>query len=277
MRPSTAVLPFLLLAPALAGEHVPTRSVGELSHIHGVVLPAGSNEIMLATHHGLYSVDAEGMATMMSATADDFMGFTASTDGKLFASGHPASGGNTGVIGAHIAGTGWTLLSSGANGPVDFHSMTVSSADPQTLYGSYGGIQVSRDGGASWAVAGPGPDDLIDIAAAADDPGHLYAGTMTGFYESFDFGRSWTAATDKALPVTAVETAPDGTVWAFIPSLGLHRLNGSELELSSPIIDAVILHMAFDPDDPNRMVAVTSESEVLSSDNGGETWSPLVS
>lgn len=276
MHPSAAVLPLLFMTAAFAGEHAPARPIAELSHIHGVVLPAGSDDVLLATHHGLYSVDAEGMATMISATADDFMGFTTSTDGKLFASGHPASRGNTGVIGADHAGSGWILLSPGANGPVDFHAMTVSPSDPQTLYGSYGGIQASRNGGLTWSVAGPGPDDLIDLAAAADDPGHLYAGTITGLYESFDFGRSWAAATDIAMPVTALETAPDGTVWGFIPNLGLHRLNGSDLEMASPITDAVILHMAFDPDDPARMVAVTSHSEVLSSGNGGKTWSPLV-
>ena len=40
--------------------------------------------------------------------------------------------------------------------------MTVSPADPDTLYGSYGGVQVSRDGGRTWALAGSGPSELID-------------------------------------------------------------------------------------------------------------------
>ena len=34
-------------------------------------------------------------------------------------------------------------------------------ADPLTIYGAYGGIQISRDAGRTWRLAGPAPERLI--------------------------------------------------------------------------------------------------------------------
>lgn len=269
----TAALWLLPILAAGATEHTAPLPAGELSHIHGVVLPAGSDDVLLATHFGLYAVDRTGMAIMISAAADDFMGFTSGTDGRLYASGHPGTGGNTGVIGTSGAGADWSHLSDGIGGPVDFHSMTVSPADPDTLYGSYGGVQVSRDGGRTWALAGSGPSELIDLAAAADEPGHVYAATMTGLQQSVDFGKTWSPVAEGA-PVTAVEVASDGGLHAFVPGTGFLALNDtSELVPVGEIKDTVVLHMAFDPDDQEHLVAVTAESQVISSMNGGRSWS----
>ncbi|WP_052951775.1 WD40/YVTN/BNR-like repeat-containing protein [Devosia soli] len=269
------LLSAVLASPVLGSEHAQPVALSELTHIHGVVLPAGSDTILLATHHGLYSVDPAGNTTMVSAEPDDFMGFTAATDGRLFASGHPATGGNIGVIGAANADGAWRHLSDGQNGPVDFHAMSVSPADGQTLYGSFRGIQVSRDGGGTWEVSGPGPAELIDLAAAPDAPGHVYAGTMAGLFESEDFGRTWSEVTAAGGPVTALETRADGNLYAFVAGRGLMRLEAEELVAVGEVTDMVLLHLGFDPDDQNRVVAVTTESAVLSSLDGGKSWSPL--
>lgn len=270
------LLPFLLTAPVVGSDHVPAVTLGDLSHIHGVVIPSGSNAVLLATHHGLFSVDPAGAATMISEGEDDFMGFTAGVDGQLFASGHPSTGGNIGVIGSVGPGGDWTHLSDGAGGPVDFHAMTVSPADATTIYGSFRGIQVSRDGGRTWEVSGPGPAELIDLSAAAGDAGHLYAGTMRGLFESVDFGRSWQSIGAAGNPVTAVETSADGTLHVFVAGQGLQRLEGQNLVAVSEIENQVLLHIGFDPDDSANIVAVDAESVVIASVDGGKTWSPLV-
>ena len=75
------------------------------THFHGIAVdPADSSRVYLATHNGLYVVAPDGSADAISDAADDFMGFTAHpTDpATLFASGHPASGGNTGFNGEFI-------------------------------------------------------------------------------------------------------------------------------------------------------------------------------
>ena len=266
----------LLIGPAQGMDHSAPVPVSELSHIHGVVLPRGSQDILLATHHGLFAVDAAGSARMISDVADDFMGFVGSPDGKLYASGHPQQGGNTGVIGAADQNAPWSRLSPGANGPVDFHAMTVSPAEPDVLYGSYGGIQVSRDAGRTWTVAGPGPDGLIDLAAAADEAGHLYAGTTQGLFESRDFGASWTVVAAEGQAVSSVEVASDGILRAFIAGDGLYALEAETMTKLGAMTESIILHMAFDSDDTELAIAVTQGSEVLSSTDGGKSWSPLV-
>ena len=60
--------------------------------------------------------------------------------------------------------------------------MTVSLADPGTIYGAYGNLQVSRDAGKTWAEVGPAPEKLIDLAASARDADTLYAATELGLF-----------------------------------------------------------------------------------------------
>ncbi|QQR40082.1 WD40/YVTN/BNR-like repeat-containing protein [Devosia rhizoryzae] len=278
MRAATATISALAMTAAVAAsQHVPPVPGRELKHIHGVVLPPGSQDVLLATHDGLFAVDPTGMARMISAQADDFMGFTASRDGRLFASGHPIVGGNIGIIGADGAGATWSHLSHGANDePVDFHAMTVSPADAEVIYGSYGGIQVSSDGGRTWRLSGPGPDDLIDLAAADGDPGHLYAGTMLGLHESLDAGVTWSPIAAKSGPVTMVEVSPEGRLYAFVAGEGLFALRDSMLEPVAALPDQVLLHVAFDPAEPELLVAVTAESRLLSSVDGGRSWSDFL-
>jgi photosystem II stability/assembly factor-like uncharacterized protein len=131
-------------------------SVAALSketHFHGIAVdPSDPSRLYLATHHGLFLTSPDGTATRISDNANDYMGFTPHpTDSSLlYASGHPAGGGNMGVILSEDGGKTWQQLSPGAQGPVDFHAMTISRADPNVIYGLYvhgGGIQVSRDGG----------------------------------------------------------------------------------------------------------------------------------
>lgn len=262
-----------LALPTPASEHSAAIPVSELSHIHGVVLPTNSDLVLVATHHGLFAVDSGGFARMVSEAADDFMGFTAAIDGTLYASGHAAEGGNIGVIGAESADGPWSKLSDGAGGPVDFHAMSVSPADPLVLYGTYGGIQMSRDGGRTWSMAGASPDEVIDLAAAADDPGHLFAGTMSGLMESKDYGTTWMLAAAGGVPVTTVEISTDGSLRFFIAGEGFARLEATEIEIVSDRADGVFLHVAFDRDDPDNVIAITAESDILESNDGGKTWS----
>ena len=84
-----------------------------------------------------------------------------------YASGHPAGGGNLGFIASTDGGKSWTRRSDGVGGPVDFHQMDVSKADPQVIIGAYRGLQISRNGGHSWETAGPLPQRTLDLAASA--------------------------------------------------------------------------------------------------------------
>lgn len=256
-------------------------NLAERTHVHGIAVdPQDPSRLLLATHHGFYVASADGVVEQASEVSDDFMGFTPhpADASVLFASGHPASGGNTGFIVSRDGGKTWEQRSEGAGGPVDFHAMDVSKADPNVIYGAYQQIQVSQDGGASWEVAGPRPTGLIDLAASAKDPETIYAATEAGLLISMDAGQSWQSTKVSGQPVSVVHVAGDGRVFAFALGTGLVRGEEGSPKwetLSDDFGDRILLHFATDPSNADRLFAVTQESEVLASQDGGKTWRPF--
>lgn len=250
------------------------------THIHGLAVSrADPSKLLIATHHGLYLASADGTAERISEV-QDFMGFNAHPEDPdvLYASGHPATGGNLGFIASNDQGRTWTQVSPGLNGPVDFHQMAVSPADPSRIYGVYGAIQMSSDDGQTWSIAGAAPDGLIDIAASSEDADKLFAATETGLIVSSDAARTWTPAIERA-PVSMVEGAPDGAVYAFVLGKGLMRSEKEEPLEFELVSDAFgpgyLLHLAVDPIDPGRLFAATGEGEIVQSSDRGETWNAV--
>lgn len=267
---------------AAATEERPLPELLRATHVHGLAVDrTDPGRLLIATHHGLHALRVEdGTVVPVAETRDDFMGFTPhpTEADTLYASGHPAGGGNLGFIVSSDGGKTWEQLSPGAGGPVDFHQMDVSKADPAVIYGVYGEIQVSRDGGRSWEKVGPAPDGLIDLAASAEDADRLYAATREGLIMSPDAGASWQRVALPRRPVSLVEVAVDGTIHAFVLGSGLLRgeEGGSDWRtLSDDFGDRYLLHLAVDPTDSARLFAVTQESELLASRDGGRTWRQL--
>lgn len=274
----------LLLAtpPAHAQPAVPVSELLRSTHIHGLAVDlADSRRLLIATHHGLHAMRLE-TATVepVSERRDDFMGFTPhpADETKLYASGHPAHGGNLGFVVSTDGGRNWTMLSQGIGGPVDFHQMDVSKANPNVIYGAHGGLQVSRDGGRNWSLVGPVPDGLIDLAASSTSVTRLYAATQQGLLVSEDGGRVWQPAHLLRRAFSMVEVATDGAVYAFMLGRGLLRAEEPSLNwqtLSNGFGDRYLLHFAVDPVDPARQYASTQNNELLTSDDGGRTWRRL--
>ncbi len=269
-------------AIAAAQAEVPLADLLRATHVHGLVVDRGDPmRLLIATHHGLHAAAlGSGQARRVSETTDDLMGFTPHpTDATvLYASGHPAGGGNLGFVASADGGKSWTSLSPGVGGPVDFHQMDVSKADPDVIYGVHGGLQVSRDGGRSWEQVGPAPEGLIDLAASAQAAGRLYAATQQGLLFSADGGASWTPGHAAGRPVSLVEVTADGTVFAFVIGSGLLRADEGSLgweTVSGSFADRYLLHLAIDADEPGRLFALTQNGELLASRDGGRSWSVL--
>ena len=224
-----AVLSALLALGTALPAAAQGNSVAELAgktHIHGLAFDrADPASILIATHHGLVKAAPDGMVTPLSESRDDFMGFVPHpTDSKvLFASGHPQGGGNLGFIKSTDSGKSWAQIAPGVDGPVDFHQLAVSPSNPDVLYGAYGAVQTSRDGGKTWAIAGNAPAKLIDLAVSPSDPDIVYAATEDGLVVSRDGAASWQQPILAGVPVTTVELTSDGTIYAFVPGRGLLR------------------------------------------------------
>jgi photosystem II stability/assembly factor-like uncharacterized protein len=267
---------------AAAGEATTLAQLRQATHFHGIAVdPADPSRLFLATHHGFFLVSADGTATRLSPV-QDFMGFTPhpSDPHVLYASGHPAGGGNLGFIESTDGGVTWVQVSPGVGGPVDFHQMDVSQADPNVIYGNFHGLQMSRDGGKSWAMSGAVPDGVTDLAASSVSVDRVYAATKSdGLQVSDDAGASWHRAYAAVNPVSMVQAGPAGTLFMFVLGEGLLAAAESDpvnwQTVSNDFGESYFLHLAIDPADPIRMFAITGESEVLASGDGGKSWRPF--
>ncbi|MCB1766064.1 MAG: exo-alpha-sialidase [Candidatus Competibacteraceae bacterium] len=284
MQKSTALLAFLLSFGAMSTHAAEPPAFAEFmkqaGHIHGIAVNLSEpSQLYLATHRGLYLASPDGKTVRVSTANHDFMGFDVhpTEPHQLYGSGHPAGGGNLGFLASTDGGKTWQQLSPGVKGPVDFHAMTVSKADPKVIYGLHGGIQISRDGGQTWEIAGPAPGQVIDLAASATDARTLYAGTTKGLLESKDEGRSWQSAYLITRPASLVETDTNGALYVFMVGTGfLKRQDQVWTRLASDFGERYFTHLAIDPNDAQRMYATTSTGELLASTDGGQHWQPFV-
>ena len=261
-----------------------SESLTELAsktHYHGLAFARGGTAtLLLASHHGLFALSKEGEATQVSPV-QDYMGFSPDPANPLnyYASGHPAGGGNSGFLKSLDGGATWQQLSPGAGGPVDFLQMDVSPADPKTIYGNYGDLQISRDGGLTWTVAGATPPDLIALAASSIAADQLYAATQQGLFISRDAGASWQLLNFKGEVVSTVEVGPDGSLFAFVLGQGLMKTGEAKPDawqtLSNGFGNAIPLHLAVNPANFNDLALTTQENAVLESIDGGANWTPF--
>jgi photosystem II stability/assembly factor-like uncharacterized protein len=272
-------LAFAMMVSTAVAQDIRASELKQHTHIHGLAVDRNDpSQLFVATHHGIYGVTIDGNAKLISVV-QDFMGFTAdpSDPNSLFASGHPAGGGNLGFITSTDNGKTWQQLSPGVGGPVDFHQMTVSLADPKVVYGAYGVLQMSRDAGKTWFEAGPLPDNLIDMAASASDAKTIYAATENGLVISKDEGRTWNTMIDGA-PVSFVEVTADGTAYAFVLGRGFLRFREHDPKpetVSNDWGNRIPLHLAVDPTDAKRMFVATHKGDILVSSDGGIKWTAL--
>ncbi len=275
------LVPALLAGCSSEPEGTSLEQLRQQTHIHGLAFDhTDSEQILLATHHGFHVVGGDGLARQVSSGTQDFMGFTPHPQEAetLFASGHSARDGNLGVLVSTDGGQRWEQRSPAVDGPVDFHQLTISDADPDVLYGAHAGrLQVSRDGGHTWRVQATVPDGLIGLAASNRDPEQLYAATQTGLLMSPDGGKRWRQLHPERRPVSLVVVSGE-QLYAFMIGIGLIRSEeGSRRweEVSRDWDERYLMHLAVDPGDPDRLVAADDQGRLLHSSNGGQDWSPL--
>lgn len=265
-----------------AAEPVEPVSLDQISHIHGIGAdPNRAGWLYLATHAGLYLANPTGTATHVGVDTSDFMGFAVDPfdAGKFVASGHPPGGGNSGVLRSDDAGESWHRVSDGASGPVDFHALSISQADPTVIYGLFGKLQRSRDGGRSWKIAGSVPEDTFDIAASPSDPDRVYAAARAGLFSSGDGGVTWQRAHPSQNPATLVEVGTDGTIYAFLYGVGLLAATepGLNWEIrSGEFADRYLLQLTSERANPGTLHAVADTGAILTSRDGGRSWGSYV-
>ena len=206
---STTDNPHAGTAPSTAASGLPS------SHVHGLSVNRETDQVLLATHEGLFDV-TKSPATKIGDT-NDLMGFTAAADqGVFYASGHPGPRSDLpnpiGLIKSVDGGKTWEQLS--RQGESDFHALTAAKSGIVAYDGT---LQTSPDG-ETWAVATAG--FVPAVLAGTPETDTVLATTRDGLQRSTDGGKTWELNTTAPIiqfvafasgtEVLGIE--PDGTV-----------------------------------------------------------------
>ncbi len=240
-----------------------TRTV-EWRHVHGLgVDPTDSSILYIATHGDFYQSRNGAPPVKVDKVRADYMAFNAphDKDSPLYASGHPSTGGNTGLIKSTDGGITWQSVSKVLEPAVDFHAMTLSKSDPNLILGfdSGGrGLFKTIDAGKTWENL-EYPEYIAALAISPNDSQLIFAGTGNGIFKSNDMGITWNHITYEELAVYAMNFDNQGILFASVDTFGLVRSDDLGTSWSDlPDIDLTVTGIAFDS--PNKILYVSGFS-----------------
>lgn len=227
--------------------------VMEWRHIHGLGLdPDDPNLLFIATHGDFYHSRNGGPPVKVDKIRADYMAFSApyNKDAPLYASGHPSTGGNTGLIKSSDGGITWQQVATVLDPPVDFHAMAVSKTDPNLIIGfdsANRGLFKTTDAGKTWITIDY-PNRISALAISPHDSEIIFAGTQNGIYKTVDGGKTWNHVSYKGLNVFALAFDEQGTLFGSVGTFGLVKSADGEKtwEDLPEIIDLTITSFALD-------------------------------
>ncbi|NNL58578.1 MAG: hypothetical protein HKP31_03820 [Nitrosopumilus sp.] len=196
-------------------------------HVHGIGLDPVDNSILyIATHGDFYQSISDGPPVKVDKIRADYMAFNAPPvpGVPLYASGHPSSGGNTGLIKSSDGGVTWEHVSNVIEPPVDFHAMAISKQNPETIIGFDSGARglfKTTDAGKTWETL-EYPEYISALAVSPDDSELIFAGTGKGIFKSDNAGKTWIHLDAyRGLAVFALAFDDDGKLFASVKTFGL--------------------------------------------------------
>lgn len=257
--------------------------VSSLADAHGLAVDRqDSSRVYIATHTGLLVMINDGEFQRVGIALDDYMGFSAHpNDPKTFyASGHPSRGGNLGFQKSTDGGKSWQKLANGVNGPVDFHAMAVSQADPNLIYGVYRGqLQRSNDEGKNWELVNASVGNIIALTTNTKTKDLVYAGSADGLYVSQNQGNTWSklSAINDAVITIAVNPTSSQEIVAYVHNQGLLRTTdaGQNWSIISGYTGGMVMHLAYDIQKPTTIYLINQSLEVHKTTDGGQTWTKV--
>ncbi len=277
---ATALLTTALLTLAACANGTPKHGDGRsddqgtgVSHVHGLGVNPADDKVYVATHHGVYRIEAPGKAAPVGTSRQDTMGFTVIGANTFLGSGHPApdEGGpaHLGLIESVDAGATWQRLS--LAGEADFHALEYAHG---TVYGydaTSATLRVSTNK-KTW-------DDRARLAAAdieisPTDPDTVLATTEQGVVRSTDGGRTFHPTGGETLQML-LAWPTTASLYAVDPAgtLSLSTDGGDTWKKISTIPGG--RPQAFEAVDQRRLLAATGEG-IYESRDGGATFTRLL-
>jgi len=220
------IVVFALSSEANQEQGITDPRVMDWRHIHGLGLdPNDSNLLFIATHGDFYHSRNSGPPVKVDKIRADYMAFSApyQKDAPLYASGHPSTGGNTGLIKSSDGGITWQQVATVLDPPVDFHAMAVGKTDPNLIMGfdsGNRGLFKTNDGGKTWITIDY-PEPISALTISPHDSDIIFAGTGNGIYKTNDGGKMWSHVSYKGLNVSALSFDEQGTLFGSVGTFGL--------------------------------------------------------
>jgi len=188
-----------------------------------------------------------------------------------------AAAGN-GLLRVSDNGERWKILT--GSDVTELQDVAIDSNAGGAIYFSHtAGIQVSRDGGASWREIAGALRRKYTAALRVDarHAGVLLAGTEQGIFRSSNGGESWRMAGAAGIQVLHIEQSPhepcfwmastEGSGLFFSTDCGATFESNGNLGVGRNLYD-----LAFDPGDTNRIAAAGWGIGVAISEDSGKTW-----
>jgi photosystem II stability/assembly factor-like uncharacterized protein len=257
--------------------------VSSITHGHGLAVDIEDpSKVYIATHHGLLVLMNDKDLFKVGSASDDYMGFSPHpTNSKIFfSSGHPSTGGNIGFQKSEDSGFSWKKVSNGINGPVDFHAMTVSAANPNLIFGWFqGALQRSLDEGKNWEIASTTTFPVVNLAADPKDENILYASSPQGLFISKDKGVTWNSMFDGFVSTTVINPQDSQKLLSFSEKQdGLVKSNdgGQNWEKTNAnFSDETPLFISFDKQNIDTVYLLTEKNSIFKSTDGAFTWNKI--
>ena len=243
---------FALSSGTDQGQEITNQKVMEWRHIHGLGLdPNDSNLLFIATHGDFYHSKNGGPPVKVDKVRADYMAFSApyDKDAPLYASGHPSTGGNTGLMKSSDNGITWQQVATVLEPPVDFHAMAVGKTEPNLIMGfdsGNRGLFKTNDAGETWITIDY-PEYISALAISPHNSNIIFAGTANGIYKTNDAGETWSHVSYKGLNVFALSFDEQGTLFGSVDTFGLVKSDdiGESWE-NIPDIDLTVTSFALD-------------------------------
>ncbi|MFA5891110.1 MAG: YCF48-related protein [Actinomycetota bacterium] len=280
----TLLVGFALAACSSNSDGDPSRiglKARVFEHIHGLGV-AADGTLYVGTHNGLVKSAGDSDWVYASSDRNDYMSFTIEPQsGMMYRSGHPPTGGSLGFQHSED-GNVWHKISDVLSPPVDWHTMGIDYAEPQTLYGwdsSDRGLFVTTDGGKNWELLGLKVlgQPVLSVSGTAK-AGVVLVGTPAGLARSEDRGESWEAVIESLTPgwVSAVAADPKNADHLMVfGETGMQVSDDGGLTWATATkglpAGAQMGAIAISPAD-SKIAYAAGESSIYKTTDGGDTW-----
>jgi len=161
----------------------------------------------------------------------------------------------------------------------DYHSLMVSSTDPQhILLGTHVGIYASSDGGRVWHFQSLGGKDAMNLARPGGET--VWMAGHQVMAKSTDGGKTWQSVRPPGLPsydVHGFAASPrGGALYAAVNGRGLFRSSNGGRSFSQVSADVGGSVMALAIRSDGSIWAGDMQQGLLASRNGGKSWTRLL-